>query len=166
MLMAMVDGHVGATFSGVHVTVSVDRSDLIVSIVRERPGSWTFADVASLPVEAPLKVSACSFGQVGPFDDPNNAWFDAEALVAPLELRPWQTGDRMRPLGLGGSKLVSDLLIDAKVPLDRKGHCYVLTSGERIAWLCGMRMAEGFQASLNSDRILQCVWTGPLPFQR
>ncbi len=53
----------------------------------------------------------------------------------------------MRPIGLGGTKLISDILIDAKVPRTRKDMAYVLVSGGEIAWLAGHRIGEGFQAA-------------------
>ena len=44
----------------------------------------------------------------------------AGALAATLEVRPWRPGDRMRPLGLGGSKSLQDLFTDRKVPRERR----------------------------------------------
>ena len=73
------------------------------------------------------------------------AWRRKRRLLFPLELRPWRTGDRIRPLGLGGSKLVSDVLIDAKVPMNEKDGVYVLVSGDSVVWVVGHRIAEGYQ---------------------
>ena len=36
--------------------------------------------------------------------------------VGPLTVRAWREGDRMRPLGLGGTKTLQDLFTDRKVP--------------------------------------------------
>ncbi len=59
---------------------------------------------------------------------------------------PGGAGDRFRPHGGRGSRLVSDLLIDAKVSRDRKGAVYVLCAADEIAWVVGHRLAEGFAA--------------------
>ncbi|MFT3885019.1 MAG: tRNA lysidine(34) synthetase TilS [Flavobacteriales bacterium] len=88
------------------------------------------------------------------------AWLDVERLHFPLILRPWRHGDRMRPLGLGGSKLVSDLLIDARVPLPLKERVYVLVSGEEIVWLAGLRVAEGVVAGKDTKRVLRIAVAG------
>jgi len=72
-----------------------------------------------------------------------------------LLFRPWQAGDRMRPIGLGGSKLVSDILIDAKVSGPDKARTGVLVSGDRIVWLAGLRVAEGAQARPDSASVLR-----------
>jgi tRNA(Ile)-lysidine synthase len=69
--------------------------------------------------------------------------------------RPWRHGDRIRPIGLGGSKLVSDILIDAKVSGPEKERTGVLISGDRIVWLAGHRVAEGAQAEGQSRSVLR-----------
>ena len=43
----------------------------------------------------------------------------ADALAPALEVRAWRPGDRMRPLGLGGSSSLQDLFTDRKVPRER-----------------------------------------------
>jgi tRNA(Ile)-lysidine synthase len=74
------------------------------------------------------------------------AWLDADKLQFPITLRPWHKGDRMRSVGAPGSKLISDILTDAKVPNHYRAAVHVLLSGEEIAWLVGYRIGEGFQA--------------------
>lgn len=88
------------------------------------------------------------------------AWLDAVNVPFPWTLRPWKPGDRMNPIGLGGSKLVSDLLIDQKTPRNVKERTYVLVARERIVWLCGHRIAEGSQGSDFSDKVLRITWKG------
>lgn len=86
------------------------------------------------------------------------AVLDADRLHFPLELRPWRPGDRIRPIGLRGSKLVSDILIDAKVPKPLKDSAYVLVDGDgTIAWLAGHRVGEGYQATPYSERVLTII---------
>ena len=86
---------------------------------------------------------------------PGEAVLRLDALAPPLALRPWRRGDRMRPLGLGGSKLVSDLLTEARVPRNMKPHAYVLQSADHIAWLVGVRVAEGFQAGAGPGPVVR-----------
>jgi tRNA(Ile)-lysidine synthase len=49
----------------------------------------------------------------------------------PLHLRPRKNGDRLRPLGLGGSKKVKDMLIDAKIPVWERERPMVLTDAKQ-----------------------------------
>jgi tRNA(Ile)-lysidine synthase len=66
----------------------------------------------------------------------------------------------MRPLGLGGSKLISDLLIDAKVPRNEKPGIYVLESAGSIAWLVGHRIAEAVSPTGGSAHVLRVTHGG------
>lgn len=86
------------------------------------------------------------FFQQGPMNssisipaDPGIFMADYDKLQFPLLLRPWRPGDKMIPLGMKGQKKISDLLIDAKIPLHRKKNIMVLTSGEHIIWVAGLR---------------------------
>ena len=59
-----------------------------------------------------------------------------------LTLRPWLPGDRFHPLGMAGTKKISDYLIDEKVDLYTKGNQWVLVDGEKIIWVCGRRIND------------------------
>ena len=60
-------------------------------------------------------------------------------LQFPLTLRAWKAGDRIRPFGMKGTKKVSDVLIDAKVPRHHKAHVWVLENGGKILWVIGYK---------------------------
>jgi len=60
-------------------------------------------------------------------------------LQFPLTLRAWKAGDRIRLLGMKGTKKVSDVLIDAKVPRHHKAQVWVLESGGEIVWVIGYK---------------------------
>ena len=62
-------------------------------------------------------------------------------------MRFWQIGDRMKPIGMKGSKLVSDILKDAKVLHHlRKKQC-VVTDDERILWCVGFSVSREAMAN-------------------
>ena len=75
-----------------------------------------------------------------PDANPNVAFLDADRLLFPLVIRPWRQGDRFRPLGLNGRKLVSDLLNDLKLSRSEREQTAVLLSGEQIVWVIGCRI--------------------------
>ncbi len=77
-------------------------------------------------------------------DDPFVELVDADRLGSSLTARPWQPGDRLRPLGMDGTKKVSDLLTDAKVPVARRKQTWVLTSGSEVVWVVGIRLSADF----------------------
>jgi tRNA(Ile)-lysidine synthase len=74
--------------------------------------------------------------------NPGHALLDLDCLEFPLQLRSWQEGDRFNPLGMTSEKKLSDFLIDNKIPLPLKKEVKVLVSGNRIAWVVGMRIAD------------------------
>jgi tRNA(Ile)-lysidine synthase len=57
---------------------------------------------------------------------PEQLYIDAGNLQFPFVVRPWQEGDRIQPLGLSGTKLVSDVLTDQKISSARKKQAYVI----------------------------------------
>ncbi len=81
-----------------------------------------------------------------PNTDNHNPWLEVidqqKIKGKKLHLRNWTKGDRFHPLGLRGSKKVSDFLTDAKVDLFSKQRQLVLTAENEIIWLCGLRLSE------------------------
>jgi tRNA(Ile)-lysidine synthase len=84
--------------------------------------------------------------------------FDADALGPWLAVRPWQAGDRMRPLGLGGSRTLQDLFTDRKVPREQRALVPVVVSGEEIAWVPGVATGERFAATPSTTRRVTLRW--------
>lgn len=86
---------------------------------------------------------------------------DAASLPFPLGIRRWQAGDWMMPLGLGGSKKLSDLFVDLKWSLPRKENALVLEhpdgrKGHVGALLCE-RIDEAIKVTDKTVRILQII---------
>jgi tRNA(Ile)-lysidine synthase len=69
---------------------------------------------------------------------------DAAALGASVTVRAWRDGDRIRPLGLGGTKSLQDLFTDRKVPRELRRSLPVLEAGGEIAWVAGLAVGERF----------------------
>jgi tRNA(Ile)-lysidine synthase len=68
-------------------------------------------------------------------------------VAEPLTVRAWQEGDRMRPVGLGGTKTLQDLFTDRKVPRALRHTLPVVVSGEEIVWVAGVALDERFAAA-------------------
>ena len=75
---------------------------------------------ALTPTEAFRARALLGIEEVSTAASMDEVLLDADRLSFPMELRPWRHGDRIRPIGLHGTKLVSDILIDAKVPRSEK----------------------------------------------
>jgi tRNA(Ile)-lysidine synthase len=114
------------------------------------------------PAEATLVVpGVCRFGSwevraelvagVRPAEGPDLAVLDPVALGGSVTVRAWRDGDRMRPLGLGGSKSLQDLFTDRKVPRSLRHALPVVTSEGRIAWIPGVAVSDEFAARPDAE---------------
>ena len=71
------------------------------------------------------------------------AWTDASKISFPLTVRPVRTGDRFQPLGMNGTKLVSDYLTDRHISVhDKNRQLIVSDSSGQIVWLVGHRISH------------------------
>lgn len=82
------------------------------------------------------------------------AYLDLKKFTAPPLLRGWQKGDRFRPLGLEGTKKVSDFFTDLKVPRYQRSQIPLLCCNGRIAWVVGYRISEEFKVRPETKRVL------------
>ena len=131
---------------------------------RSREDTFAFtAGPAAEPAAATLQVpGSCRFGSwevraeltstVPAADGPDLAVLDAGALGGALVVRSWREGDRMRPLGLGGSKSLQDLFTDRKVPRSLRHALPVITSDGRIVWIAGVAVSEEFAAKAGAPQ--------------
>jgi len=92
---------------------------------RARFGEWEVEAEVGVPGEVAVR------GAVGPL----------------LTVRAWQEGDRMRPVGLGGTKSLQDLFTDRKVPRALRRSLPVVVSEDQIVWVAGVAVDERFAAA-------------------
>lgn len=86
--------------------------------------------------------------------DPATAYLDADLLTLPLGQRLTRTGDRFHPFGLKGTKLVSDVLTNLRMTRFQKERQSVMTSGEDICWLVGLRSDHRFRVTPATRRVM------------
>lgn len=125
-------------YSDTHQLV-IDRDQLIISPLEEK--------AYSILIEV---TSDKSFTQ-----DPSIAYLDLDKIKFPLILRTWREGDSFQPLGMSGTKKVSDFLIDEKISLYEKGKTMVLISDEKIVWILGRRIADPFKITEKTKQVLR-----------
>lgn len=86
--------------------------------------------------------------------DPNRAYVDAEKLVFPLVIRFWQPQDRFRPLGMRGSKKLSDFFIAQKIPLPQKNKIPILVNGNgEVVWVVGHRQDDRYKICATTKKV-------------
>lgn len=88
--------------------------------------------------------------------NPNLAQLDVDKIKFPLKKRHWRQGDRFRPLGLHGSKLVSDFFNDLNFTAFQKKTTWIVTDADdEIVWVAGYRIGDKFKITDKTTRICE-----------
>tara|TARA_A100000164_G_C21885825_1_gene762700 strand:- start:69 stop:1352 length:1284 start_codon:yes stop_codon:yes gene_type:complete len=72
-----------------------------------------------------------------------------------IQIRNWVKGDKFQPLGMKGSKKVSDYLIDKKIDIFKKEKQLVVTADNEIIWLCGQRLSNNVKIKDNTCNFME-----------
>lgn len=86
---------------------------------------------------------------------PSIVYLDLQKLNFPLQLRKWREGDSFYPFGMKGKKKLSKFFKDEKLSLIAKEKTWVLTSGNHIVWIVGMRSDHRFKVENQTKKILK-----------
>ncbi|WP_313191262.1 tRNA lysidine(34) synthetase TilS [Sphingobacterium sp.] len=91
--------------------------------------------------------------------DENQVQVDADLIKFPLVLRPWQIGDTFKPLGMEGSKKLSDYFIQKKLNRFQKEDVPILVNADgQLIWIVGMRLDNRFKVTENTKKVLTLVY--------
>jgi tRNA(Ile)-lysidine synthase len=155
-LLHAITGQPGAIISSKDYHIYIDREEIFVQQKRffSIPNQYLITEfLGEITKPLTLKFKDHHAKDFTPESDKNSAYFDFDTLRFPLTLRKWEKGDRIKPFGMKGSKKVSDLLIDAKIPLHKKEDIWVLLSKNEICWVVGIRSSESFKIVANTERV-------------
>ena len=83
------------------------------------------------------------------------ATIDADAIQGALVVRSRQPGDRLRPLGMRGTKKVQDILVDAKVPRAERDGVPIIVDNAGIVWVVGHCIAERVAVTAETRSLFQ-----------
>lgn len=76
-----------------------------------------------------------------------------------VALRHWRKGDRMRPFGMRGTKLISDLFVDLKFTAEQKKAVWLMEADGEIVWVLGARAAQAFVVEPGSTDYVLCNYS-------
>lgn len=83
------------------------------------------------------------------------AYVDANKVAWPLKVRDYQRGDRIKPIGMKGSKKLSDYFTDAKIPVHQRSNKKVVVSNGEIIWVVGELMSENVKIVHLTKKVLK-----------
>ena len=157
-LSKSLDGQPGKQFFSSTHRALVDRDTVIVrKLPVATPGRFYLEDQNTV-VDFPVKLSFTNKARnevTSLTTPPGTALVDKDLLQFPLIVRKWQTGDFFQPLGMKGMKKLSDFFVDEKFTLADKEDAWLLTNGEEIVWLIGIRLDDRYKISPSTRNVLE-----------
>ncbi len=81
------------------------------------------------------------------------AYLDPGAVGAALSVRAWRPGDRVRPLGMAGTRKVQDLFVDRKIPRDARRRVPIVEGPRGIAWVAGLCSGEEYRVEGGAEAV-------------
>ena len=85
----------------------------------------------------------------------NVEFISADGLNSFFIVRIWEQGDKFFPIGMQGSKKISDYLNDIKINSFEKKEQLVLENKGNIVWVIGKRLDDRFKVTPNTKKVLK-----------
>lgn len=82
-------------------------------------------------------------------------FLDFSKIKGELKLRIWQIGDRIAPIGMKGSKLISDVLTEAKISSGARESSLVVVDDVQVLWCVGHKISRNCIATKDSKSIVK-----------
>lgn len=149
-------GSSGKRFRGKRKTFLLDRGYLLTL-----PNDNNLLSNPEAFPSSPIESRLISREEFHPRRNPYYAWFDADRLIASggFQVRTPRTGDRIKPFGMKGSSLLSDIFTGNKLNLADKQNYPVVDSADGIIWLPGLKNSRLFPVTDSTENILQLHYT-------
>jgi tRNA(Ile)-lysidine synthase len=140
------------------LTALRDRDGILIHRPKKEKKSKTVKiDIGSVGQIGTRRVSISLVSKI-PKVYPNNKnieYISGDNVHGNFTLRFWNNSDRFYPLGLNGSKKVSDFLNDKKIRSIEKRDQLVLLNENKIVWVVAQRIDERFKITAETRKVLQ-----------
>lgn len=148
----------GKTFSSAGYQLIIDRTELIIQPLEKlKPLAITIPSLIEL-----RQVSLLTFTELNSFviPKPNELILDTNRLIFPLLIRHADRGDKFRPFGMRGFKLLSDFFKDEKLNKFEKENCKLLVNGNGdIIWVMAYRSDERYRVLPTETNLVKLTLT-------
>ena len=146
-------------FSSTHQLI-IGRDDLQLSEIKAVENEEVQIGVGEDVIVLPIHLCFSKLEKTPDFvidKSSDVAQLDFDKLKFPLTLRHWRHGDRFHPLGMKGSKLLSDFFVDQKFTEWQKRNVWLLVSADdEIFWVVGYRIDERFKLTDSTKMLFLC----------
>jgi tRNA(Ile)-lysidine synthase len=82
------------------------------------------------------------------------ALLDWDHILFPMVIRNYRTGDSFIPLGMEGTQTLKKFFINNKINKHKRIRVPIFLSGEKIAWVGGIRISDQFKVTPDTKTIL------------
>ena len=86
--------------------------------------------------------------------------FDYDKIEGRIVIRNRKDGDKMKPLGIKGTKKLKDIFINLKVPREERDIIPLICFDDEIAWIVGYKVSESFKITKCTNRVLKISFEG------
>ena len=160
---AMQTGIGNKYYSPTHQLV-IGRNELQLSEIKSASEEEIQIGVGEEEITSPIHLCFSQLEKTTDFvidKSSHVAQLDADKIQFPLTLRHWQHGDRFHPLGMKGSKLLSDFFVDQKFTEWEKQNVWLLVSSDNeILWVVGHRIDDRFRVTNTTKTVFVCRLVG------
>jgi len=84
---------------------------------------------------------------------PDQALLD-RGLISDVAVRYWRDGDKIRPFGMRGRRLLSDIFSERGIPSYQRRGVPLLISRGKIVWIAGIMISDDFKVGPETDQVL------------
>ncbi len=159
---AMGHQHSGTEFSSSTHEMVFHQGMMLVRPIRQpfKPIVIPEEGCYVIPDAGKIRISCCKVDErfVIP-KEANKVALSVDDIRYPLTLRTTRNGDKFTPLGMRGTKLVSDFLTDLKASLFEKRDQLLLTdAGDNIMWVVGRRPDNRYRVTTLTKEVIVVEW--------
>ena len=160
---AMKSG-IGNHYDSMTHRLVIGRDDLQLSEIKENSNEAIQIEIGEEEIPSPVHLQFSKLEKTADFvldKSSEIAQLDCDKIRFPLTLRHWQHGDRFHPLGMKGSKLLSDFFVDQKFTEWQKQNVWLLVSADGdILWVVGQRIDDRYKVIAETKSVFRCEMKG------
>ncbi len=87
-------------------------------------------------------------------------WLDYDKMKGALALRYRCSGDYMIVDDKGSKKLLRRIMIDDKIPQEKRDKIWCVADGDHIVWMIGGRISEAYKVTSHTKRVVEITVKG------
>ncbi|MEA3470525.1 MAG: tRNA lysidine(34) synthetase TilS, partial [Thermodesulfobacteriota bacterium] len=85
----------------------------------------------------------------------NTVFIDYNKMVPPIYIRNVRKGDRIQPFGMEGTKKLSDIFIDKKIPKGKREHIPLLADGKSVLWIPEIELSQRVKITNMTEKVVK-----------